>query len=240
MSVYGLIDVVNIGNGLSGYGFFISSNKLLTAEVFCNPSDKMYLRLPSVGTDGKRPISIEKPVKIDPKIIKKVGLGIILINVSRVYMPILRWSSSPLDKPPDLEDVPTGSPILNKKNEVTGVCICGEFVSSRTLEKLLQPTAQVILQAKITNMLGFTYEPFDTFYSAFYSGGLVPNEGVVVTSVVENGPMCLAGIKPGYILVKINGKPVTEETQYVSTTSCEFYGGTTVEIKTSLPTSSAL
>jgi Do/DeqQ family serine protease len=41
-------------------------------------------------------------------------------------------------------------------------------------------------------------------------------QGVIITGVLQNGPAALAGIRPGDVIVKIAGQPVTDVTQLLS------------------------
>lgn len=129
---------------------------------------------------------------------------------------------------PTSSEIDEGSPILNSRGEITGLWVDSARISVEKILALIQ-----IIHRK-TNIveIGAELNDFTSFYSAVYSSGLTPNEGVIVASVQENGPFDLAGIKPGCVLLEADGEKVTSEwVPSKETISCRFYGDTIVSVR---------
>lgn len=97
----------------------------------------------------------------------------------------------------------SGGPLVNLQGEVVGVNTRGNtnmgFASSSNLAKDVVDKL-VRLGEVPRSWIGLTFKPIqDTTYT----------EGVLITSVIEDGPAGRAGVEAGDLVVSIDGKPTT-------------------------------
>jgi serine protease Do len=120
----------------------------------------------------------------------------------------------------------SGGPLLNIRGEVIGV---NTAIASRSggyqgigfalpINTAVQVYNDIIKTGKVTRgSIGISFTPSDASNAGALLKANGVNEGVFVQSVAAGGPAEKAGLKDGDIIVAINGKPVHDGNQLVST-----------------------
>lgn len=106
----------------------------------------------------------------------------------------------------------SGGPLFNMQGEVIGINTAiinfaqgiGFAIPSSMAKQVMQ---QLLTKGKVVRgWLGVGIQPVTSELAAKF--GVNENEGVLVNEVFENDPAARAGIKPGDIITKVDGKPV--------------------------------
>ena len=118
----------------------------------------------------------------------------------------------------------SGGPLLNMRGEVIGI---NTAIASRSgayegigfalpINTAAMVYNAIIKQGKVTRGgIGIRFSPADNPSTPANLKASGVSEGVFVDSVAEGGPSDKAGIKPGDVVVAINGKPVRDGNQLV-------------------------
>ncbi|HUN81453.1 MAG TPA: trypsin-like peptidase domain-containing protein, partial [Phycisphaerae bacterium] len=97
----------------------------------------------------------------------------------------------------------SGGPLVNLKGEIVGINeLGGNAIGFAIPSNLARSVADILVRDKevVRSWIGISIKPIE-------KTGL--NRGVLVNSVLDEGPADKAGIQAGDVIVKIDGKPIT-------------------------------
>lgn len=105
----------------------------------------------------------------------------------------------------------SGGPLVNLKGEVVGINTAiipsGQGLGFAIPVNMLKDIYDQLKEGKVVRgWLGVVVQPLDEKLAESF--GLKTTEGALIADVVENDPADMAGIKPGDIVIAINGKKI--------------------------------
>lgn len=124
----------------------------------------------------------------------------------------------------------SGGPLVNMAGEVVGIntAIASDNGNSAGVGFALPSNVaisvynQIVKSGKVTRgSIGITFQPEQ---SSVLLKSFGATQGVVVTSVREDGPAAKAGLKQGDVIVSIDGKPIKDGEELVSKVSTQPVG----------------
>ena len=155
---------------------------------------------------GQWVLAVGNPFGLDRTVTLGVvsGIGRENINLSR-YENFIQTDAS-------INPGNSGGPLFNLHGEVIGINTAiinfaqgiGFAIPSNMAKQVIQ---QLLARGKVVRgWLGVGIQPVTADLAAKF--GVNEGEGVLVNEVFERDPAALAGIKPGDIITKVDGKPV--------------------------------
>src|SRR5438132_10837156 len=155
---------------------------------------------------GQWVLAVGNPFGLDRTVTLGVisGIGRENINLSR-YENFIRTDAS-------INPGNSGGPLFNLHGEIIGINTAiinfaqgiGFAIPSNMAKQVID---QLLTQGKVVRgWLGVGIQPVTADLAAKF--GVNEGEGVLVNEVFENDPAALAGIKPGDVITKVDGKPV--------------------------------
>ncbi len=160
----------------------------------------------SIVKVGQWVLAVGNPFGLDRTVTLGVvsGIGRENINLSR-YENFIQTDAS-------INPGNSGGPLFNLQGEVIGINTAiinfaqgiGFAIPSNMAKQVIQ---QLLARGKVVRgWLGVGIQPVTADLAAKF--GVTEGEGVLVNEVFENDPAARAGVKPGDIITKVDGKPV--------------------------------
>ncbi len=160
----------------------------------------------SIVKVGQWVLAVGNPFGLDRTVTLGVvsGIGRENINLSR-YENFIQTDAS-------INPGNSGGPLFNLQGEVIGINTAiinfaqgiGFAIPSNMAKQVIQ---QLLARGKVVRgWLGVGIQPVTADLAAKF--GVSEGEGVLVNEVFENDPAARAGVKPGDIITKVDGKPV--------------------------------
>jgi 2-alkenal reductase len=118
----------------------------------------------------------------------------------------------------------SGGPLVNLAGEVVGIntlVVRGNGVAEGLGFSVPSSAASVVAQEIIANgyfarpYLGITWQPVTPIVVAQF--GLPVNYGVIVADVAPNGPSALSGLRPGDVILRMDGRALDADNPFINT-----------------------
>jgi serine protease Do len=160
----------------------------------------------SIVKVGQWALAVGNPFGLD----RTVTLGVIS-GIGRENMNLSRYENF-LQTDASINPGNSGGPLFNMYGEVIGINTAiinfaqgiGFAIPSNMARQVME---QLVAQGKVVRgWLGVGIQPVTADLAAKF--GVTEGEGVLVNEVFENDPAARAGIKPGDIITKVDGKAV--------------------------------
>lgn len=155
---------------------------------------------------GQWALAVGNPFGLD----RTVTLGVIS-GIGRENMNLSRYENF-LQTDASINPGNSGGPLFNMHGEVIGINTAiinfaqgiGFAIPSNMAKQIME---QLLVRGKVTRgWLGVGIQPVTADLAAKF--GVNESEGVLVNEVFDSDPAARAGIKPGDIITKVDGKPV--------------------------------
>jgi len=155
---------------------------------------------------GQWAMAVGNPFGLD----RTVTLGVIS-GIGRENMNLSRYENF-IQTDASINPGNSGGPLFNLHGEVIGINTAiinfaqgiGFAIPSNMAKQVME---QLLTRGRVVRgWLGVGIQPLTADLAAKF--GVTGGEGVLVNEVFENDPAARAGIKPGDVITKVNGKPV--------------------------------